>query len=157
MLYRAAMGRALLLLALCCAPVAVVDAAPSGAASAGRSGYLGANQCRICHEAEYVQWAQTPHARAAEVLTPRERRDPRCTACHSTQATKGLENVQCESCHGPGRHYWPEYVMRDMSLARAVGLTSGKERATCKRCHTPDAPQVVPFDFKAALLKVQHR
>ena len=119
--------------------------------------YLGARRCKTCHQTQYAQWKATPHATAANVLSAAERRDPKCAACHSTSAADGLEGVQCESCHGAGRHYWPEYVMRDVGLARAVGLTSGAERVTCTRCHTADTTRLRAFDFAAALKKVTHR
>ncbi len=126
-----------------------------GAAHAGD--YIGARRCKGCHETQYAQWKKTPHAKAASSLSAAERRDPRCAACHSTSARDGLEGVQCESCHGAGRHYWPENIMRDRGLARAVGLTSGKERVTCNRCHTADSPRLRPFDIAAALKKVVHK
>ncbi|MCA9540182.1 MAG: cytochrome c family protein, partial [Myxococcales bacterium] len=85
----------------------------SAAGAAVASDYIGVRQCKSCHEQAYKQWKQTPHARAAERLGPAERRDPRCTACHSTAVDDGLEGVQCEACHGPGRYYWPDAVMRD--------------------------------------------
>ncbi len=120
------------------------------------SDYLGARRCKGCHEAQYAQWKQTPHARAAAALSKAERRDPRCAGCHSTAAREGLEGVQCESCHGPGRHYWQDFIMRDVELARAIGLTSGGERGTCLRCHDQDTASILTFDFAKALLKVQH-
>ncbi len=127
------------------------------AVDAHASDHLGARRCKACHQTQYAQWKATAHARAAHSLSVAERRDPKCAACHSTSAADGLEGVQCESCHGAGEHYWPEYVMRDVGLARAVGLTSGKERVTCSRCHTADSPRLRVFDFAAALKKVVHR
>ncbi len=127
------------------------------AAGALAGDWLGARECRTCHEAQYAQWQKTPHARAHELLSESESRDPRCTSCHSTAAADGLVGVQCESCHGAGRHYWPEPVMRDVELAKAVGLTGGGDATTCRRCHREDAPRVTPFDLAAALEKVRHR
>lgn len=118
--------------------------------------YIGAKRCRTCHEAEYAQWRKTPHARAAAKLTRAQRRDRRCASCHSTSAEQGLHGVQCESCHGPGEHYWPEHIMRDVHLARAVGLEDGAAEKICARCHTADAPTLRPFDHATALPKVLH-
>ena len=118
--------------------------------------HIGAEQCASCHPAAYAQWKSTPHAQASAVLGPDERRDARCTGCHATSAESGLWGVQCESCHGPGRHYWPEFIMRDVELARAAGLQSGADGSMCRGCHTADAPRIVPFDLAAALDRVRH-
>ena len=125
-------------------------------AAAEGSEYIGARRCKACHRAAYAQWRETPHARAADALLEAERRDPRCAACHSTSVQDGLEGVQCESCHGPGRQYWPEFIMRDVGLAHAVGLQSGGEPALCAGCHTADTPAVRPFDLATALDAVRH-
>lgn len=118
--------------------------------------WVGATRCKTCHAAQHAQWLKTPHARAHHVLDAGQRRDRRCTACHSTAAQRGLHGVQCESCHGAGGHYWPAAVMQDRNLARAVGLKRGLEEAICNRCHTPDVPTTVPFDYSKALPKVRH-
>ncbi len=125
--------------------------------TAAASDYVGARRCKSCHVAEYEHWKQTPHAQATARLTEAQRRDRRCTVCHATSAEDGLYGVQCESCHGPGRHYWPENVMKDAELAKAVGLLQGTEPAACDRCHTAETPRVTPFDRKKALEKVRHR
>ena len=124
--------------------------------SAIASDYVGARRCKTCHPAEYAHWKTTEHARAAKRLSAAERRDPRCAGCHSTSAANGLEGVQCESCHGPGRYYWPEHVMKDAALAKAVGLTAGDKKGTCVSCHTADTASVEPFNFTAALRAVRH-
>lgn len=123
---------------------------------AGASGFLGARRCKACHPSEYAHWRTTPHARAFGRLGPGQQRDPRCTTCHATSVEDDLTGVQCESCHGAGRHYWPEYVMKDVELARAVGLENPREEAVCRRCHTPDTPALEPFELEAALRAVQH-
>lgn len=126
-------------------------------AEADASELVGALRCRTCHAEAYEQWRQTPHARAFDRLGPEQRRDPRCTACHATAADEGLTGVQCESCHGPGRHYAVDAVMRDPALARAVGLDRGDSAGVCTRCHTADGPRLVPFDPDAAMPLVRHR
>jgi hypothetical protein len=117
---------------------------------------LGARRCATCHPAEYAHWKASPHARATASLTEAQRRDRRCMSCHATDVTNGHVGVQCESCHGPGEHYWPEHVMRDVELAQAVGLRRGDEPVTCARCHTDDGPHVTPFDYARALEAVKH-
>jgi formate-dependent nitrite reductase cytochrome c552 subunit len=125
-------------------------------ATAGASDLVGALRCRTCHPAAYEQWRQTPHARTFERLAPEQQRDPRCTACHATAAEEGHTGVQCESCHGAGRHYAVEAVMRDFALARAVGLDRGDDPAICGRCHTEDGARLVPFDAVAGMSRVRH-
>ena len=127
------------------------------ASSVTANDYLGVNRCRSCHEQAYDQWQQTAHARAHERLSPIESRDPRCAGCHSTSIKDGLVGVQCESCHGPGEHYWPAYIMRDDALARAVGLQKGDEPRLCKGCHTVETPSLRPFDYAKAIIGIRHK
>lgn len=147
--------RAMLSAILPLAPAALLLLALAGAATAAE--YLGARRCGTCHEAQYRHWEGTAHARAAERLVGMERRDPRCTGCHSTAAGQGLDGVQCESCHGPGGDYWPDFIMADRRLAQALGLEDGASAAICQRCHTHDSPSLVPFDHATALEQVRHR
>ena len=121
-------GASILTVLLVSGPILLASGAMTSVAHAGD--YLGARRCKGCHPSQHAQWKATPHARAADSLSAGERRDPRCAGCHSTSTADGLEGVQCESCHGAGEHYWPAFVMRDVGLARAVGLTSGRERVT---------------------------
>ncbi|MBU0552239.1 cytochrome c family protein [Myxococcota bacterium] len=100
--------------------------------------FVGARQCKGCHEAHYQRWRASPHARASEALSEVQRRDPRCGACHATAPEEGLYGVQCEACHGPGRYTWPSYIKRDRRLAAALGFRRGDEPDLCARCHTSD-------------------
>ncbi len=120
-------------------------------------GTIGAEACSRCHAEQYADWLTTPHARAFESLGPAEREDPACVGCHSTSARPAGHGVQCESCHGPGADYYPDFVMRDSQLAKALGLRAGGDEATCRRCHTPDTPSIEPFVYERAILKVSHR
>ena len=119
--------------------------------------YVGVKRCRSCHESAYQQWLTTPHARAHHRLSPVESRDPRCVSCHSTAASRGLEGVQCESCHGPGRGYWPAAIMGDAKQAQAAGLLAGDDPKVCRNCHTATGPRLKAFDYASAILKVRHR
>ena len=125
-------------------------------ASAWDDRMIGAAACRTCHEREYQDWLGSPHARAWEMLEPADRADPRCLGCHTTANRDGHRGVQCESCHGGARDWWPDFVMRDPHLARALGMRSGAEAGTCARCHTPETPSIEPFDLKRALPRVDH-
>jgi hypothetical protein len=96
--------------------------------------YLGAETCKMCHQAEasgnqYDAWKNTDHAKAFETLAgdkakafAKERgiddaqKSDKCIACHQTafgaeaaQIKAGFDaqaGVQCESCHGPGEQHF---------------------------------------------------
>lgn len=121
--------------------------------------YISAERCESCHEFAYQKWQRGPHASAAQSLSPAQARDPKCTTCHSLTSMAEVDDafvgVQCESCHGPGRYYYPDYVMRDSQLARAVGLVEQNE-AVCVRCHTPGSPSIEAFDFERMWAAIDH-
>ncbi len=116
---------------------------------------VGPETCKACHQAAYDAWKEGPHARALESLPARNRKDPRCTSCHSPDTDKGLAGVSCEACHGPGGFYAAGYVMRDRELARAVGLADPGEK-TCATCHTESTPSLTRFDYAAKLELIRH-
>ena len=125
--------------------------------------YLGAETCKRCHEAQYKQWSESPHAHAfAAHEHPPEGKalTPECVGCHVTgygdpagvrsdsrtlterPTTKpDLADVQCEACHFRGSEH-----------VRTGQVTISE--ATCRSCHTdawsPD------FDFEKALVAVRH-
>jgi len=117
-------------------------------------GAVGAQACRACHSRIYHLWLKGPHAAATQRLDPAAQRDPRCTGCHGSSERPELAGVQCEACHGQGRNYAADIVMRDRALARAAGL-SAIDEATCLRCHRPGAPGQ-PFVYAAALRRLSH-
>ena len=119
--------------------------------------YVGAERCGSCHGFEYRVWAQSPHARAHLSLTPEQLKDIRCSSCHSLpeEREKVFLGVQCERCHGPGRHYQASYVMKDAELARAVGLID-PQPSHCQQCHTEGAPSVKPFEYARMWGQIDH-
>lgn len=125
-------------------------AAPSKAAPP-----VGASTCATCHPKAYATWKRGPHAHALERLSDSERHEQRCLQCHSPDSSVGLEGVQCETCHGSGRYYFPDYVMRDPELRKLVGLVT-PDAATCKRCHDASAPSLVPFDYAKKVERIRH-
>jgi hypothetical protein len=85
-------------------------------ARAGDAKYIGAEACASCHAAAYKFWQQTPHASAYPTLSKQHKEfNLDCVSCHVTgyekpggttvTHVKGLENVQCEACHGPGSRH----------------------------------------------------
>lgn len=115
---------------------------------------VGAARCGECHKAAYQVWQAGAHARAHESLEGKQGQDPRCTQCHGSGA-QPTSGVQCEACHGPGRHYAFRYVMRDKVLNRIVGLDDPNEK-TCLRCHTDTAPTIKPFEYKRLWASMAH-
>ncbi len=117
--------------------------------------HVGAQVCGQCHQRIYNAWRKHAHGKALEPLSPTERRDVRCVGCHTLGPGAALAGVQCESCHGPGRHYAADYIMRDRPLAEALGLRSPGD-AVCQRCHTPRTPSVEPFAPAAWRARLSH-
>ena len=107
---------------------------------------MDAAACGACHEAARRVWEESAHARALEALPPARRTDVRCLGCHTT--TSDQAGVQCEACHGPVARHVP--VGRRGKRTRTMAV----DRATCLRCHTPDAPRV--FQWERALAEIAH-
>ncbi len=127
-----------------------------GSAAALGAEFLGPESCKGCHGDAYAAWSTSKHARSAESHTREQQRDPRCTACHAPNlAEQGVGAVSCETCHGAGQYYAPSYVMKDPELARLVGLLDPGERS-CRSCHDPGSPSLLPFDFKSKLKAMDH-
>jgi len=153
-------GTRVLLALLCVAVIATVAASStSTAAQVVEHDYVGADRCKSCHAAEFAAWGASPHARAMQTLTAAEQKNPRCLACHTMvpdDVQAALVGVQCESCHGPGRHYSPAWVMRDPVLARQLNLLAKVDAAACARCHNDASPAMGAFDFAAKRELIKH-
>jgi len=122
--------------------------------SFAQSKYVGANQCKMCHNkpekgAQYAQWQKSAHSQAYAKLDDAGKKNAECLKCHSTAGSvdKSLlasikvdEGVSCESCHGPGSMYKTASVMKDKTLAMSKGMTAPNE-ATCKVCHLGKKPE----------------
>ena len=88
-------------------------AEPPPPAGPERAYYVGGEKCVSCHKAAARFWQTTVHAHAWKTLVDvgKEAHDD-CVSCHVTGYgevggsslvyTHGLENIQCEVCHGPG-------------------------------------------------------
>lgn len=120
--------------------------------AAGQPSYTGSIMCGGCHEQEVQWWRRTPHGRAYATLVQRNKQyNLSCVGCHvtgygrpggSTVSHVGaLQDVGCESCHGPGSMHVvsPE--------GAAVNVRRGTEEGTCLGCHTPEHSDT--FDYEA--------
>lgn len=133
--------------------------------------FTGTAACGECHRGpdhghQYDVWRRSPHARAWAVLaTPRAAQlaqemqvagDPQqaaaCLKCHAVGARVD-EGVGCEACHGAGKRYSTDAIMRDPAAARAAGLKRGSLE-DCNGCHNPAHGK--PFDAAEAWKKIVH-
>lgn len=156
--------------------------APSAATAADHA-FVGADKCKMCHNAapkgaQYTKWAESPHAQAFAALGSDEAKkiaaakgiaDPQkaseCLRCHVTghgvdaarltEKYSAAQGVTCESCHGPGGDYWKMDVMKDQAKSVAAGMVVPKEE-TCKGCHNAESPTFKSFEFAAAAAKIAH-
>lgn len=118
--------------------------------------YAGVARCGQCHTDQYLRWSVSPHARATDRLPPRQSEfELSCLKCHATgwreptagsTELPGLQNVQCEQCHGPGAEH-------SLKPAKGYGKVSDVT-ASCSICHTPVTSR--EFDPQTAWAKIKH-
>jgi hypothetical protein len=111
----------------------------------GGSAFVGAEQCATCHQQEHAFWSTTRHARAYQTLAVQNKQfNLDCVGCHVTgyeepggsSVVQVFENVQCETCHGPGSRHLANPA--DLSLIRGQ-----PDQALCgPKCH--HVPHVKP-------------
>lgn len=144
---RGSLARMLARTVACVVTLALV----AGGAAASRRDWTGSAACGACHPAELAAWQATRHALTRDRFATRP--ETRCLACHGTgEAPAGpaiAVEVGCEACHGAGAAYAPDDVMRDLPVARALGLadlsTPKARAALCAQCHARPT-RGTPFD-----------
>lgn len=109
-----------------------------GVAMAGKSDWTGSAKCGSCHPQHLAAWLKTPHATTARRFQAKP--ESKCLACHGTgDAPAGAAiavEVGCEACHGAGAAYAEDDIMRNRTVARALGLVDTTTRAKlCASCH----------------------
>ena len=125
----------------------------------GSASYVGVVECQKCHTTEHAFWKTTQHGHAIDTLRERNKEfDRSCIGCHVTGYRepggsvlgnlRGLENVQCEQCHGPGSNH-----IKNPSLVNVPGGVHREvTETTCQTCHVPEhSPK---FDFDTYLPRV---
>ncbi|MBI5427699.1 MAG: hypothetical protein HZA02_05385 [Nitrospinae bacterium] len=110
--------------------------------------YASEKTCMACHQAAHQTWSQSRHSGAYSTLVRVNKAfDPECLACHTTgfdrpggfiseTDTPGLENVQCEVCHGPGLEH---------AQSPKPGF-GAQARQACKQCHVKNHSPRFNFD-----------
>lgn len=104
--------------------------------------------CGNCHVGKLAEWKGTVHSHAWADLQASGHAQASCEPCHTVNANGNFvtdsnvgwlathnpryQDVQCESCHGPGMTHVtnPDASQPLASLATGVGLTNG-----CGECH----------------------
>lgn len=119
--------------------------------------YLSYTACEPCHPDKAEGWKTTPHAHAFDSLKTQgeeKQENPGCLQCHvvaynedggfiDMELTPELKDVQCESCHGPGRLH-TETLSADDILK--------PEEDTCRKCHTEGQDKEFDFEKKSQLV-----
>lgn len=125
--------------------------------------YVGSETCADCHDAEYESFrAHSKKAHSyASVVTMRkgltEAEYQECLQCHATgygqpggfvseKETPQLQNLGCESCHGPGSLH--------ADSGDAYDIIGDLAPEDCERCHNPE--RVANFKFKPLLFGGAH-
>lgn len=137
------------------AALAELRAQISGGAHAGPT-YLGSGSCTACHADIVANWSETRHRHAWESLQRKPRAFKQsCVACHVTgygepsgyvdgDTTPHLQEVGCESCHGPAS----EHVRRPKQPYGSISI------ASCTGCH--DAANDPDFNYYEERRLVAH-
>ena len=116
-------------------------AEPPPPAEPGRAHFSGEASCVRCHKAAARYCKLTAHAHAWRTLRAvGKTAHGDCVSCHVTGFgevggsslgfSKGLENVQCEACHGPGSIH-----VEKRGLEKPLALRTDTPESVCTRCH----------------------
>lgn len=99
--------------------------------------YVGISNCKMCHSDKHEAWLETAHSRAFDrLLAVGKQGSKECVGCHTTgygkeggyvdeETTPDMKNVQCESCHGPGKSH----------NGNADEITKSPAAMVCAGCH----------------------
>ncbi|MGI6455584.1 MAG: multiheme c-type cytochrome [bacterium] len=139
--------------------------------------FVGATKCKMCHNKPstgkiFDEWQDSHHAKAMDVLSDAEKKDPKCQKCHTTgfgepggfvslEKTPAMAGVQCESCHGPGAEH-----IKSKPNKVIPHVWEANEEA-CVKCHNPESPTWDPnryelngkkagFIYELAVQEVNH-
>ncbi len=122
----------------------------------GKAGYVGVEECDVCHSEAVAFWKTTKHFEAWETLEKVSKQfDYECIGCHVSGwdkpggATMGqnelLRDVQCETCHGPGS-------IHAEAETKATIVRNPDKDLCAGQCHTKEHSDT--FDLEAYLRDV---
>jgi hypothetical protein len=122
-------------------------------AGADQASYVGIDVCSSCHPAARQVWNGTSHAKAYATLSSQFKEfNLECVSCHVTGYDKpggctvthvtGLQDVQCEVCHGPGS----KHAAKPGDPSLIIGAPAP---SSCLQCH--HSPHVEQFDAVARM------
>lgn len=124
----------------------------------GEAGYVGVEECSMCHSREAEFWQKTRHHEAWETLEEVGKElSYDCISCHVTgwdrpggatlADNEPLRDVQCEVCHGPGSIH----VEKDgLDAPRTIVRTPPE--SLCVTCHNKEHSDT--FQYEAYLRDV---
>lgn len=129
--------------------------------------FVGSRGCQECHTKEYQSWAQSPHAQAFATLEGEQNHgDAECQVCHTTgfgqpggfpEGGPGLQDVGCESCHGPGgTHIATDPVQPGTILSLKNVCDSCVILQICGSCHDDINDPGFEFALAEKLDAVRH-
>jgi len=133
-------------------------AEPPAPAETGRAHFSGEASCVRCHKAAARFCKRTAHVhawRTLEAVGKTGHGD--CVSCHVTGYgevggsslgfSEGLENVQCEACHGPGSIH-----VEKRGLEKPLALSTGTPESVCAHCHNEKHSDT--FQYEAYLREI---
>ncbi|MBN8615507.1 MAG: hypothetical protein J0L92_33235 [Deltaproteobacteria bacterium] len=141
--------------------VAFEDWLPAPAAE-GQPRYVGSETCGGCHTEELAWWRTTMHGRAYQTLVDVHKEyNLSCVGCHVTgynrpggstvSHTGPLQDVGCETCHGPGSQHVASPTGASVNVHREVN------EGTCLGCHTPEhSDRFVYVGYRAMMMVPGH-
>jgi hypothetical protein len=139
------------------ANLAAAQGKPDPPAEAGAPRYVGVDKCEKCHKPAVEFWKKTVHAGAWKTLVDVDKQyNYDCIGCHVTGFEKpggvtlasaekrGLVDVQCETCHGPGSTHVAEAGLEEPKTM----TRKPPDRFCADNCHTKehsDTFALVPY------------
>lgn len=120
--------------------------------------YLSYTACEMCHSDKVESWKATGHAKAFEALKTQgeeKQENPGCVKCHvvayeqdggfiDMDLTPELKDVQCESCHGPGKKHTETFSADDINGKPGEDI--------CRECHTEGQDKDFNYEEKSKLV-----
>ena len=116
----------------------------------GEIPYVGSTVCAACHTTQKEWWSGHPHGHAYATLEKRHKEfSLDCVGCHVTGYNQpggstvthnldgALQNVGCESCHGPGASHVKDPTKK---------LVLNPPESTCIGCHNEEHSDL--FDYQ---------